>query len=298
MDINNLQAFIEVADKKSFSRSAESLKLTQPAVSKRIAALEAELASRLFDRVGRRVHLTEAGKVLLPSALKISSEISRIENELCTMGKEVGGKLAIGVADHVCLDRLTPILKSYKQNYVNVEIDLQFCKSADLLNMVESGRLDVCLCAVSDTHASAKSLERFVRTELWKERLQVMTEKNHPLAHSGSVTVKDLSRYPGVLPQKNSAIRNSIDRIMLSNNVEATVSMEAVDFSTAKSMATIGLGWACLPKAEVADTNDTLVHCDVADIDLWYSVALVRNPNRSMSRASQAFIDELPANLH
>ena len=88
MDINNLQAFIEVADKKSFSRSAESLKLTQPAVSKRIAALEAELASRLFDRVGRRVHLTEAGKVLLPSALKISSEISRIESELCTMGKD------------------------------------------------------------------------------------------------------------------------------------------------------------------------------------------------------------------
>lgn len=298
MDINNLQAFIEVADKKSFSRSAESLKLTQPAVSKRIAALEAELASRLFDRVGRRVHLTEAGKVLLPSALKISSEISRIESELCTMGKEVGGGLSIGVADHVCLDRLTPILKSYKQKYLNVEIDLQFCKSTDLLDQVESGRLDVCLCAVSDTHESNKSLERFVRTELWKERLQVVTEKNHPLANRPNVTAQELSRYPGVLPQKNSAIRNSIDRIMLSSNVEANVSMEAVDFNTAKSMATIGLGWACLPKTEADDTNDALAHCDIADFDLFYSVALVRNPNRSMSRASQAFIDELPANLH
>ena len=63
VDINNLQAFIEVAEKKSFSRSAESLNLTQPAVSKRIAALESELDSRLFDRVGRSVHLTEAGTV-------------------------------------------------------------------------------------------------------------------------------------------------------------------------------------------------------------------------------------------
>ena len=88
MDINNLKAFIEVADKKSFSRSAESLKLTQPAVSKRIAALESELSAKLFDRVGRNVYLTEAGQVLLPSARQISLELSRIEDVICNLGKD------------------------------------------------------------------------------------------------------------------------------------------------------------------------------------------------------------------
>jgi len=113
LDINNLHAFIEVAEKKSFSRSAESLNLTQPAVSKRIAALESELDSRLFDRVGRTVHLTEIGKVLLPSALKISSEVARIENEIISLGSVVGGKLSIGAAEHVGVERLATMLKSY-----------------------------------------------------------------------------------------------------------------------------------------------------------------------------------------
>ena len=110
MDINNLRAFIEVAENKSFSKSAESLKITQPAISKRIAALESELSSRLFDRGGRSVHITEAGRVLLSSALEIISEISRIKHEISCLGEEVRGKLSIGTAEHVCINRLTPII--------------------------------------------------------------------------------------------------------------------------------------------------------------------------------------------
>jgi len=156
MDINNLQAFIEVAEKKSFSRSAESLKLTQPAVSKRIAALESELASRLFDRVGRSVHLTEAGKVLLPSALKINSELSRIESEIISLGKEVGGKLSIGAAEHVGLDRLAPVIKNYKEQYPDVEIDLQFLNTSEALDSIENGRLDMSLCSVNESRVVEK----------------------------------------------------------------------------------------------------------------------------------------------
>ena len=109
MDINNLKAFIEVADKQSFSRSAETLKLTQPAVSKRIAALETELAARLFDRVGRSVHLTEAGWVLLPAARQISSELSRIEDVICNLGRDVSGTLSIGATEHVGTHHLSLI---------------------------------------------------------------------------------------------------------------------------------------------------------------------------------------------
>jgi len=294
MDINNLQAFIEVAEKKSFSRSAESLKLTQPAVSKRIAALEAELASRLFDRVGRSVHLTEAGKVLLPSALKINSELSRIESEITSLGKEVGGKLSIGAAEHVGLDRLAPVLKHYKEQYPDVEIDLQFLDTSEALDCIENGKLDMSLCSVNESRVVEKTHARLLNIEVWSEKLRVVVDRNHPLVRMGPVTVRQLATYPSIVPQRSSAIRKSIDQVMIENGVEALVAMEATDFSTTRSMASIGLGWAFLPTSELDESTVTV---DVSDVDLRYSVALVRNPDRSMSRAAQAFVDSLPARL-
>ena len=80
MDIENLETFIEVAETRSFSQSAKILSLTQPAVSKRIASLESALSTRLFDRVGRTVHLTEAGRILLPSA---KQSVYAISDQVC-----------------------------------------------------------------------------------------------------------------------------------------------------------------------------------------------------------------------
>ena len=294
MDINNLHAFIEVAEKKSFSRSAESLKLTQPAVSKRIAALETELDSRLFDRVGRSVHLTEAGKVLLPSALRISSEVSRIENEIVTLGSEVGGKLSIGAAEHVGLDRLATMLKTYKENYPDVEIDIQFLKSDEALEKIENGLLDICLCSVNVNHNEGNVHSNLLNIQAWKENLQVVVEKSHPLAFRSSVTVEELARYPGILPQPHSAIRQSIDHLMTKNAVTAEIAMEAVDFQTTRSMAIAGLGWAFLPESE---HDDSLAVIDMSDLHVGCSVALVRNSNRSISRAAKAFVTALPAQL-
>ena len=75
MDINNLKTFVSVAETRSFSLASENLFLTQPAISKRIAALESELATALFDRIGRQITLTEAGRALLPRARKILDEL-------------------------------------------------------------------------------------------------------------------------------------------------------------------------------------------------------------------------------
>jgi len=96
MDLINLEAFIEVAEKQSFSKSAESLHVTQPAVSKRIAALESELSLKLFDRIGKTVQLTEAGRTLLPSAIKIHAEIDHIGDQIDGFHNVIRGTLNVG----------------------------------------------------------------------------------------------------------------------------------------------------------------------------------------------------------
>jgi len=234
MDINNLQAFIEVAEKKSFSKSAETLKLTQPAVSKRIAALEAELSSRLFDRVGRSVHLTEAGKVLLPSALKISSEVSRIEDDIGNLNKVVTGRLSLGSCEHVNADLLAPVLKSFKDSYPGVEIKLQFVTSDKAVEYIENGRLDMSLCSMGespnrDSHSRLRSLE------VWRDEMCIVCEAHHPMAAQQNITVQELAEYPAILPSQNTALRRSIDKAMLRHHVEALICLEAADFQAIRN---------------------------------------------------------------
>ena len=117
MDIASLQAFVIVADSGSFSVAADQLHLTQPAISKRIAALETDLNVRLFDRLGRAVRLTEAGAVLLPRARRILSEVEDSRRALRNLAGTVAGSLIIATSHHIGLHRLPPVLRIFTAQY-------------------------------------------------------------------------------------------------------------------------------------------------------------------------------------
>jgi len=186
------------------------------------------------------------------------------------------------------------MLKNYKENHPDVEMDVHFLKSDEALQRIENGLLDICLCPVTNKHNENKTRSSLINVQAWKENLQVVAVRNHPLALKRSVTVAELARYPGILPKPYSAIRQSIDQLMTANAVTAEVAMEAIDFQTTRSMAVVGLGWAFLP---ISELDETLTRIDMRDLNLGYSVALVRNPDRSMSRAAKAFVTSLPAQL-
>ena len=120
MDIAGLRAFIIIAEGGSFSLAAEHLHLTQPAVSKRIAALEAELNVRLFDRLNRTVRLTEAGVLLLPRARRILAEIDDSRRALRNLAGTVTGPLIVATSHHIGLHRLPPVLRTFATRYPQV----------------------------------------------------------------------------------------------------------------------------------------------------------------------------------
>lgn len=98
MDLTSLNTFLAIAESGSFSEAGERLHLTQPAVSKRIAALESQLGVRLFDRVGREVSLTEAGRALLPRAYQILNVLDDTRRALTNLSGEVSGRLVLAPA--------------------------------------------------------------------------------------------------------------------------------------------------------------------------------------------------------
>lgn len=286
MDINNLKAFIEVADKKSFSRSAESLHLTQPAVSKRIAALETELSARLFDRIGRTVHLTEAGRVLLPSARQISAELARIEDVICNLGKNISGKLSMGTSHQIGLHRLPPFLKRFRHTYPEVDIDIRFGNSSNALESVENGELEMALCATSGDIAP-----KLREIDVWKENLVFVVAPDHPLAKEDNVDLSLLVKCPAVLPEQPSITRQTVESHLLSLDKKPTVTIDAGDLETMKMMVAIGLGWGCMPDDMI---DDSVTVIDVEDVLLQRRISLVRHNDRTLSRAAQAFMETLP----
>jgi len=113
MDLSAYKAFIAVAEKSSFSKASEHLYITQPAVSKRISLLEDKLGSTLFDRIGRKVILNEAGKALLPVALRILQEVKESQRVINNLSGEVSGHLSLVTSHHIGLRRLPETLKKY-----------------------------------------------------------------------------------------------------------------------------------------------------------------------------------------
>ena len=113
LELSNLQTFVTVAETGSFSQTSEQLFLTQPAISKRIAALEKELGTRLFDRIGRHVDLTEAGTALLPRARQILMQVEDSRRAISNLTGQITGKLSIGTSHHIGLHRLPPILRQF-----------------------------------------------------------------------------------------------------------------------------------------------------------------------------------------
>lgn len=285
MDTQNLQAFIAVAETGSFSTAAEGLHLTQPAVSKRIAALEAQLDSPLFDRLGRSVQLTEAGRALLPQARGILQAVRDARRSIDDLRGEVGGILSLGISHHIGLHRLPPVLKHFSRQYPGVNFDIQFMDSEEAHEQINQGRIE--LGVVTLAPAGNSTLER--RT-VWRDQLLVAIAPDHPLAAADTVDLTTLSQHTAILPGLNTYTGQIIKALFHKHALALNVSMETNYLETIKMMVSIGLGWSVLPHTMIDGQVKPL---SIRNVVLQRTLGCVYHPGRSLSNAATAFIRAL-----
>ena len=286
MDIENLQTFIRVAETGSFSKSAESMNLTQPAVSKRIAALESQLDARLFDRVGRTVQLTEAGGILLPGAKKIQSEVLNVREVMSRDDGQIGGYLKIGTTPYLASASAAPWLAGYNQSFNQVKLDLSLCDAEQLVENTLNQSLDLALVPLLASSIQTPS-DSLRCDALWTRDVKIVASTRDPLASREVVTPDDLAASRGIIPQAGTLARKAIDSELALSSAVAEVSVNADDFPTMRTLASIGLGWTCLPESEI---DDTLVVLNVQGFCLTHTVAMIRCRERTLSRAADAFV--------
>ena len=287
MDTASLNTFITAAETESFSLTAERLYLTQPAVSKRIAALEDELGARLFDRIGRRVSLTEAGRALLGRAKIILQDIEDSRRLISNLTGTVAGRLSIGTSHHIGLHRLPPVLRHYSAKYPEVELDLHFMDSEAACRAVLAGDLELGIVTLPP-----QPLAELTSEEIWPDPLVIVVGRDHPLSSEGQVKLAQLTDFPAILPAQGTYTRELLETCFAPSGLRLKVGMTTNYLETIKMMVSVGLGWSVLP---VSMMSEELLPLAVDGIELARQLGVVRHRARTLSNAAHAMLDILHA---
>lgn len=289
MDIPNLNAFVAVADTHSFSAASEQLYLTQPAISKRISALENELDIQLFDRIGRKVTLTEAGSALLSRARNILQQVEDSKRAIQNLSGHIAGKLSIGTSHHIGLHRLPPVLRAFTHAHPEVELDLHFMDSEEACHAIEHGELELGI--VTLPLKPAKVLHTY---QVWPDPLDIVVNRSHPLTKLNKITPKQLAEYPAILPTLGTYTRQIFEHTMRKHKLELKVGLSTNYLETIKMMVSVGLGWSVLPRSML---NKELKTLSIDGIKLERQLGVVWHSGHTLSNAAKAMSEMLYSNV-
>ncbi|KZX52049.1 LysR family transcriptional regulator [Stutzerimonas frequens] len=287
MDLANLNAFIAVAETHSFSLAAERLHLTQPAVSKRIAALEAQLDVRLFDRLGREISLTEAGRALLPRAYQILNVLDDTRRALTNLNGDIGGRLSLATSHHIGLHRLPPLLRAFTRAHPQVSLDIRFLDSEVAYDEVLHGRAELAVITLAPQTA-----EPVLAVKVWDDPLDFVVAPEHPLAAKADITLADIAGHPAVFPGGNTFTHHIAQRLFEREGLTPNITMSTNYMETIKMMVSIGIAWSVLPRRML---DDQVVSLPLPGIQLTRQLGYILHRERTLSNAAKAFIALLDA---
>ena len=242
MDSNALKAFLAIVDQGSFSEAAEQLHLTQPAISKRLAALESQLDTTLIDRSHRQVRLTDSGARLLPHARKILDEIHNARIALSPDSGLIEGELQIIASHHIGLHHLPNWLRRFKREYPQVSINLQFMESDAAYEQMRKRNAELAFVTLSDSMAPS-----FNVLTHWPDPMAFVISADHPLASLTKPGLADLAEHPALLPDTSTSTYRVVSRLFLEANLSLHSQMPTNYLETLKMMTSVGLGWSVLP---------------------------------------------------
>ncbi|QKK96131.1 LysR family transcriptional regulator [Pseudomonas sp. 13159349] len=282
MDLANLSAFIAIAETGSFSGAADRLFLTQPAVSKRIAGLEQQLDVRLFDRLGREVTLTEAGRALLPRAYQILNVLDDTRRALTNLTGEVSGRLTLATSHHIGLHRLPPLLRTFTREYPAVALDIQFMDSEAAYDEILHGRAEIAVITLApEPHHLVKAVP------VWDDALDFVAAPEHPLANNNTVSLADVARHPAVFPGGNTFTHHIVQRLFESQGLTPNIAMSTNYLETIKMMVSIGLAWSVLPRTML---DEQVAPIALPGIQLSRQLGYILHTERTLSNAARAFM--------
>ena len=286
MELHQLRYFEAAASAGSMSRAAERCRVAQPSLSQQIARLEESLGVRLFDRLGRGVALTPAGRALLPRARRILNEARDARENLRADIDEGTGRLSVGAIPTMAPYLLPPALAGVRAAYPGCELHVREDLTERLLEQVSDLEVDVAVMSTPIEHAGVD-----VRV-VGEERLVVVAAREGMLEGSGEITLEALREMPRVSLDEMHCLGRQIAGFCSARRVGANVVCCATQLSTLLEMVRLGLGVSLAPEmAAREDRSGTRVYAALKRGGPTREIAVVTRKGRTLGKAGERFVE-------
>ncbi len=286
MEFYSLHVFQTVANEKSFSRAAEKLRRTQPAISLSLQRLEQEIGERLIDRSGKELMLTDAGRTVLDYARRFESLQSELDNSLAELRDNSAGRLTIGANESTTLYLLRHI-EQYRELYPKIKVQVRRSLSSKLPNELIDGNLE--LGVVSYDPAD----ERLKSKIIYNDALAFVVSPKHRLAHRRTVSIMDLGSENFIAHNVISPYREVVLREFHTHKVPLRMDVEMPTIETIRKLVQKNMGVAFLPRmcVEQEIEQKTLCEVRVKELHVERKIRLLYPTRRALSHAARAFLE-------
>ena len=287
MDFSQLETFLSIAEEKSFSRAAEKMLRTQPAISIAIKRLEEELGESLFDRSSKNGSLTEAGRILLSYAQRMINLRDEAKESVSELRGMFRGRLTIGANESTSLYLLPPLLMEYRKRHPKIKIEVFRAVSEKIPLEVSERNLDFGFLSYDPMHPNLQSLE------IHRDELVLVVLPNHPLAKQKQVTVKDLAEEQFVAHNVKTPSRTKIFELFAQNQTPLNICLELATLETIKEFVLLEAGIAILPRlaVEAEIKSGKLAEVPVKGMKIEKTLRLVYRREASLSHAAKSFLE-------
>jgi DNA-binding transcriptional LysR family regulator len=293
MEVRQIQTFCVLAEELNFTRTAERVHTVQSNVTSQIKSLEAELGVPLFDRLAKRVVLTEAGHRFRPYAEKAlaAMEQGSLAVKFCD---EPAGPLHIGAPESVLTYRLPAVLKLFRKRYPRVQLSFRPDSDDKLVDLLESGKLDFAI-SMSDSVDG----EQLHSVKMRTETIYLFAPPDHPLSRARRVCPQDLADQTLLLTEAGCGYRKKLDMQLASANIRPQHITEFSSVEAIKQCVNAGMGLGLLPEiviaCELKSKQFSVLNWQGPKLSI--ATHIVWHKDKWMSPGMQAFLDVLKFKL-
>jgi DNA-binding transcriptional LysR family regulator len=288
MELNQLETFLAVAEERSFSRAAQRLHRTQPAVSQVIRKLEGSVGETLFDRTSRDGSLTAAGTLLRDYALRLLAlrrEASSALDELKSLER---GHLQLAANEYTCM-YLLPAVDAFRRAFPHVGVTVQRMLASHIPEELNLRTFELGVISFKPDPAQVRSIA------VYGDSLALIVSPHHPLARVGRVSIRDLGNENFIAHNVASPLRRKVIEAFQRYRTPLNMGIELPTIEAIKRFVAMGNGVALVPHLTVARELETgdLVRVKVDELDVRRVLRLVHRRQAALSYAAKAFLDTL-----
>jgi DNA-binding transcriptional LysR family regulator len=287
MDCRDLEVFLAVARHLNFTRAGEEVNLSQPSISVRIRALQDELGVKLFEQLGKKIALTEAGQVLERHARRVLSALGDAQQALQELQGLERGSLRIGASTTPGMYLVPKIIAEFKRRHPKIEIHLGIKDTRQVEEDIVKNEFDFGFVG---GHLVAAEVEVIP----WlTDEIMLVASPTHPLARKKNLQLKDLAKESFISREQGSATQAAADAALREVNLQLEKVMEINNPESVKQAVQSGLGVAFLSKfaIETELKAETLAVLKVKDLRVSRQLKIVRHRDKHLSNAAQSLIE-------